>query len=548
MHLTIVQKKTTAFILLVACINMFTGCNRFFKPVAVKSANNETKTSELRKQERQDKDFILHVGAKRYLMQKLSVDTATMEITSTLDVVPLEHKAYSTGRSKVYKKNAGQEAVLNEVHIFTDTTVKADYDQKLTLKAEDIKKIEIIEKDRGRTTASYILGALGITVGTYVIIGIIALLLKSSCPYVSTYDGEKYNLQGELFGGSIYPSLQREDYVPLNIQAINNVYQIRISNELKERQYSDFANLLVINHAANVKVLADASGKLHTISQPQAPVKALLNDRMDVSRNIVSVDYASCLFDDPASIDNNGNLYLTFNNDGKSEQAKLVLTLKNSYWFDYLYGEFTKGFGSHYNRWIKQQHKKPASELQQWSEEQNIPLTVSIKRNGEWKEVKKLKTIGPLLNREVVIPLDVPADENVEIKLSTGFMFWEVDYAAIDYSKDEQLTVQEIKPYQAIDENGANVLQGLLYADKNYLNQPKTGNAAVLKYKAVARADNQQQTVILHTSGYYEHVRDYSGVPKIAFLKGFSKAGAFAAFSKNKYTEVKNKQLMAANK
>jgi hypothetical protein len=108
--------------------------------------------------------------------------------------------------------------------------------------------------------------------------------------------------------------------------------------------------------------------------------------------------------------------------------------------------------------------------------------------------------------------------------------------------------VQEIKPYLAIDENGANVLPSLLYADKNYLNQPKIGNAAILKYKAIEKTKNQQQTVILHTSGYYEHVRDYSGMPKIAFLKGFSKAGAFAAFSKNKFTEVKTKQLMASNK
>ncbi len=547
MQLSHLQKKITASVLLIACINMFMGC-RYFKPVAVNNANNETKTHQLTLQQRQDKDFILHVGTKRYLMNKLSVDTTRMQISGTLDKVPLEHSAYIPGRSRVYVKRRGQDAVLNEVHIFADTSIKAAIDQNITLKAGDIKKIELIEKDQGKTTASYILAGLGVTVSAFVVISIIALLLKSSCPYVSTYDGEQYNLQGELFGGSIYPSLQREDYVPLNIHAVNNEYQIKISNELKEKQYSDFANLLVINHPDNVKVLADASGKLHTISTPQAPVKALLNNRVDVSSNVISKDYTSCVFDDPASIDNNGNLYLTFNNNDKSEQAKLVLSLKNSYWFDYLYGEFTKGFGSHYNSWIKQQRKKPASELQQWSEEQNIPLTVSVKANGEWKEVIKLKTIGPLLNREVVVPLDVTADKNLEVKLTTGFMFWEVDYTAIDYSKDEQLTVQEIKPYQAIDENGVDVLQGLLYADKNYLNQPKTGNAAVLKYKAIAKANNQQQTVILHTSGYYEHVRDYSGLPKIAFLKGFSKAGAFAAFSKNKFTEVKSKQLMAANK
>jgi hypothetical protein len=55
------------------------------------------------------------------------------------------------------------------------------------------------------------------------------------------------------------------------------------------------------------------------------------------------------------------------------------------------------------------------------------------------------------------------------------------------------------------------------------------------------------QTVFLHSSGYYKHIRNYSGSPKVAFLKSFNQPGAFSAFSRQKYAEAWNKIATAKN-
>ncbi len=547
MRLSILQQKFMAAIFLVSSVNMFVGCHHYYRAVKGNTTSTETKRSTIDELRMQKKTFILRQGSKSYLLKNLTVDDQKMIISATMDTIPRMHTLYVTPHKKqIYKKAKAQDAVLNEVHIYVPAGVSANSGQGLSLNMGDIEKIEIIQKDAGKTTTSFILGGLGYTLGALTLISVIILLTKDSCPFVSTYDGEQYNLQGEMFGGAIYPSLQREDFVPLQINAVSGEYILKISNELKERQYSDYANLLVVDHDKNAKVLSDLNGQLFSVTDPQLPTSAYINQRKDVLHQVKNMDNISCLFDDEGTPDNLNELYLSFDNTYRSSKGKLVLNLKNSYWADYLYGEFTKHFGSYYNKWIKGQKKKPANEMDKWAQEQNIPMTVSVKVNNEWKEIRNIKTIGPLLNRQIVIPVPISKNEKVEIKLSTGFMFWEVDYAALDVSTDQPFSVQEIKPYEAADGKGANVLTGLLMADRKFLQQPNTGDVAIIKYKSPNLKEGMERTVLLHTSGYYEHVRNYTGKPDIPFLKSFSKPGAFQAFSKQRYHELKNAQLNLA--
>ena len=152
-------------------------------------------------------------------------------------------------------------------------------------------------------------------------------------------------------------------------------------------------------------------------------------------------------------------------------------------------------------------------------------------------KIQELKAVGPLLNRDMVIPVDLPENEVAEFKISCGYLFWELDYVAMDYSTDTDFTVTTIKPYEAIDEKGANVLSSITQPDKQYLVQPEIGNAAVVKYKSIAAKPGMSQTYFLHSSGYYTHIRNYKGSPKTAFLKSFEKPGALVSFSRQKFAE-----------
>jgi hypothetical protein len=544
------SKNYLQFIFIVIIFSGSAACHNYYK-ASRPAANNASKraaiTDSLNKDSRY---FILRSGSEAYHMKSISLSDDRTTIECTLDLLTANHQLYVSngGRSAMrYKLHEPNEAsVLNEVHFYIDP------DNRITsghyiLQLDKVQKIEVIEKDKKRTMNSYVIGALGYTVGAIAVVGIIIAATKSSCPFVSAYTNNEFVLQGEIYGGAIYPQLTRDDYMPLQMQpAVDGKLMVKISNELKEKQYTDFADLMVISHDKNSKVLSDEKGNLYSISNPSLPLKAWTADKKDVRSVLLKSNDDQLLhFDDTLSGNTNNYLIAQFKNERITPKAKLILSIKNSYWVDYLYTDLAKKFGSYYSTYVKKQNKKPASELIKWAKEQHIPLDVSIKIKTGWQKVTGLTTIGPLATREIVVPLDLAniADENIEIKLSSGFMFWEIDYAAIDFSEDKYFSVQTISPSTAVDETGKNVLPELIKKDNTFLEQPVPGNAVTLEYKCNVPADNISRSYVLHTRGYYTHSWNFKGSPKVAFLKGLKKPDAFPAYSLQLYKKFVNTNM-----
>ena len=85
------------------------------------------------------------------------------------------------------------------IYIPTDTTLKIGSD--LLLPVSKITKVEVIEKNKGKSKANYILSGFTLASSIFLIVGIIIAATKSSCPFVSAYDGTQMKLQGEIYGG-----------------------------------------------------------------------------------------------------------------------------------------------------------------------------------------------------------------------------------------------------------------------------------------------------------------------------------------------------------
>jgi len=542
-------ERFTAFFLLISSINYFFGC-KYYKPIAVDAYNNETKGSSLKELNTKGKYFILRKGGYAYALSNVSIDDTKMTLTAKPETVPPEHEVYVSAKKNryPYSKGKGEGIVMTEVHIYQSDTSGVDTTSLYTFPLSDVKKIEVIEydkkKSKSRTTEAIVFSVLSAAL----VVAIIAAAsysppepqpttTVSSCPYISSFDGTGYNLQGEIYSASIFQSLQKDDYLPMQLTPVNGDYRIRISNELPEIQHTDFADLVIVEHDRNVRLLVNPDGRIFSVSNPESPEVATLNNRIDVRTELQKKDNNNCLFKDDNGVRAAEDLFVTFKNESKSKKGKLILSGRTSSWMNYLYGEFTKGFGSHYDKWIKQQEKRPAAELEKWTNEQNIPITVSVKSSGGWKEVQKLKAIGPLLDRDMIIPVDL-GDGPAEFKISCGYLFWELDYAAIDYTPDAAFAIHTIKPYEAIDEKGQDVLPVIANPDREYLIQPEIGNITIVNYKAMAPKEGLTQTFFLHSSGYYTHIRHYTGSPKVAFLKSFEQPGALAAFSRQKFAEA----------
>jgi len=514
-------------------LSLVIGCHYY------KVTTSQDHLSDIKAIENSDKHIIIHQGPNVWSFTDIELNDDRQELSGFFKALHPNEKNYLKTNPYInnrYKLDEGNP--INQVHIYTSEFFE-DENSRITIPLSTIGKIEIYDEAIGATVASYVFTGVGIAAGVVVIIGVVAILTKSSCPFVYVNNGNSYYFAGEMYGGAIYASLERDDYMPLpGIKLLNGQYLLKISNELLEKQYTNLAELIVIEHPHYSTAIIDKSGGVQIITSPISPSSAQSNNNIDYLPQVLSRDNNSYLFNENYSENNNlSSLNLSFKKELKSKTAKLILKAKNSFWLDYIYGKFNEQFGSYYNKFVEKQKEVATEDNIQWSLEQGIPLSVHVETENGWEFVDYFDVIGPLFSREIVMPIDLSNIKggDVNIKLECGFMFWEIDYVSMDFSNEIPIKINHITASSAIDEKGMDVLPQISDTDDEYLIQPEVGNEVILKYVGINTDESNLQTVFLHSRGYYEYIRDYEGVPNLFYLNSFKKEGAFTKFSKERY-------------
>lgn len=115
-----------------------------------------------------------------------------------------------------------------------------------------------------------------VAVGTVAIIVGVAAATKQSCPFVYSWDGKQYVFDAEPYGGAITRGLEKDDFSTLErLREQDGLYQLKITNEVDETQFTNLTELWVVDHPAGTRVAADVLGRLHTLAAPQSLVSAL---------------------------------------------------------------------------------------------------------------------------------------------------------------------------------------------------------------------------------------------------------------------------------
>ncbi len=532
-------KKCAVYFLVTLMLFQSFGCKYFqYDRVTSDFETSITSIGEIHKY------FIIHDKENLYELTDITADETKM--SGNLALINNE-VFYTEGRNNRFKKE--ENSILHEVHIYLNDNADSLQLGYGDIPMTDLKEMKIIEMDTGTTVASYVFSTIGIIAGILGIILIIALLTKSSCPYIYVNNGDAFIFEGETYGGAIAQNLERDDYMPLpSIKPLNGTYQLRISNELKERQYTNLAELLVVNHEPLQKVLLDKYGKAHLIESAQVPTQAHAYNGQSLLPALEEKDKKVFMFNEEEYSKN--GIIMKFEKPDDATNGNLLLKGKNTLWFDFLFGEFISKFGSSYDAYMDKQKEMPGSERLQKMLDSDFPLSIYMKENGEWKMIDYLFTVGPLATREFVIPVDLSAHtgDAIEIKVETGFMFWELDYAAMDFTENTELDINYVKPFKAEGTGAQDWLTALEKTDENYMAQEKVGDVTQLIFKAPSTKKGQQQTVFLHTRGYYELIREFEGMPNIVELNQFKTPGHFSDFSRSSYLKVLDKENAVASK
>ncbi len=524
--------------MLIAFLNLTVGCF-YYKSTTI--APSSQYAPHLVKMQLKNKFFILHMGDKAWHLNNIAINNDKTELSGTLEKLPSNHLHYlDADPLKLNRYKYKESEVLQEVHIYTSEYTEGINDQ-INIPLTAIAKIEVYDLAQGATIASWVFSALGILAGVYAVLGIIILLTKTSCPFIYSFDGNHFTFAGEIFSGAIQPGLERHDYMLLpKLMPSDGNYKLKVTNEVKEIQNINLVELILIDHPENIRVLIDKYGRYQTIVNPEPPVTAETFSGKNILSLISEKDSLSYYCDD-ASRDRTPKegVILKFANPAKLGTAKLIIRARNSFWLDHLFSSLQELFGSSYDNFAKKQESRKGTELREWMKNQDLPLAVYLEKDGQWVFQDYFEIAGPMAMKDDILTLNLDGldSETVKVKLETGFLFWEIDHAAIDFTVNVPVKVTQVGPDAAVDENGKSVRTQLLHDDNRYYIQPDVGNAAILTFDAPPLG-SENRTIILHSKGFYKILRDQRGIANRATLETFRNPGRMSQYSYEKYEQM----------
>ncbi len=541
-----IQKKSTLRLISIALtfvmLNLTFGCHSYFKVNTSSKPSSETISG----MNNNGKTIVVHFNEKKWILSGVQVKNNIVtgqlneyKFQPTLKPIRPDKPNRFLARGNKVKD---QKYLLKEVHLYLDEF--ADMGNNIvSIPVSSINKIEIYDKDSGSTVGSWVLGSIGVTAGAFAVALVFVAIFKESCPFIYTWDGEKYQFAGEIYSGTIHKPLERNDYLKLPAYPGQKSYSLKITNEVREIQNTNMLELLVIDHPENVNILMDKYGKVTTLNQTTAPLSATNLAGDNVKALVSSKDnlfYQST--SNGPEIPLKDGVILTFPGQADAKIARLAIHAKNSIILDHMMGRFHDMFGTAYKRFMKNQQNAPAAEMRQWSLDQGIPLSLYIERDGKWEFVDYYNIAGPMKYKDDVLSVPLKGNETIplKVKLEFGSFLWEIDYAAVDYSQDQNVTSYTASVKTAITGEKKDVAGLLNKDDGKYYTQPEVGNEAVVTFDLPEpAAAGLSRTVILHSKGWYELLLNPVGKPDMGKLKAFRQPGHFNRFVAEKLNEMK---------
>ncbi len=520
-----------------AFLNLYVSCS-YYKVQDVTSDQAQM-AKEIDNFNKMGRYAIISIDDQSWHLDDLVINEDNQSVSGTIKMLDPAHTYKKPRKESGNRYKKAVQDPMDEIHIklYPNTNIPEN-GQQIEIPYTQISSISLNKIDGGTQVFSIIGG----TVGAFIVLILIVAALKSSCPFVYIKNGETYDFSGELYPGVITANMERDDFLQLlpDETALKQL-GIRITNELKEIQHTDLLELLVVEKIEGVEILLDSDGNPQTFTEIQKPIKVLedgykVNNSAATSKDGVAYNFNSL----DNEFENTRHLIAEFENKETEHDAKLYVRAKNSLWLDYAFGKFNNLFGTYYPAFQQKQQQSSAKKSYTWMDAQHIPLKVSIKTINGWEEIETINPVGPLAYRNLAIPinLDNSTSGPIQIKLETGFMFWEVDYVGLDFSKNVPVKMHAFQPTIAIDETGKDVTSLLLEQDGTYLTQPNIGNAVDVTFDLERLSGYQIGSVYLKNRGFYNYIRHYTNEPDFDKLRLFRADESFTEFSKLEYMNL----------
>lgn len=354
-------------------------------------------------------------------------------------------------------------------------------------------------------------------VGTLLVAGlVVAVATKQSCPFVYSWNGDRYVFDGEPYGGAITRGLERDDFSELeNLRAVNGEYRLLVTNEVDETQHTNLMELWVVDHAPGTRIVSDERGNLRAFRAAQPPRAARDREGRDILDWLTATDKKiwepRCVPGADGSL--RQEVVLTFPKPAGATQVTLIANAATGMWGSYMIKKMTELRGSETRGFLQAIDDDPAvvQAVHAWGErEETYRLRVEVQEPDGWHVRGSIPGGGPYLAEDRAIALDVSrvVGNDIRLRLRPPVGFWALNSFALAAGAGDAVHVEKVALRSARTWDGKDVRPALSAVDDSYYAMPELSDRAELVFPAPARQPQTDRTVFLHSRGWYElHLR-----------------------------------------
>lgn len=417
----------------------------------------------------------------------------------------------------------------------------------------DLAKVSVVEIRELNGPRTFLKSA-GLAAGVVAVVAIVVALTKTSCPFVYVDYGNGWELVGEAYSGAAFRSTQRDDLLPLPELGDAGTIRIRLRNEAHETQYTDRAELVIVEHAPHVRALSTFDGRAVLVGEARVPGSARDGRGHDVTSLVSGRDERLWLTDPQAvaavedgRLEDQLTVEFTMPPNGT---PVLELVAANTAWLDLVFGRFFAAMGDHLPVYLARGNDSAAGpRIQRWREREGVDLIVELRTGDSWQRVAVVPTVGPAALREIAIPL--PLDRTREpdpltVRVRGGLGFWRIDRLALSVLDDGVPAVQRVQASRAHATAGRDELAAISATDGHYDALSEMSESLEMAFSLPPRVDGLSRTAFLFTSGYYNVHTPVQARFRPGTLKTIrDEAGALSRFGRDLAREYVSRQAAA---
>lgn len=334
-----------------------------------------------------------------------------------------------------------------------------------------------------------------------------------SCPYIYSFDGEKYIMDAEPLGGAVCEGLQRSDVSRLeHIAPINGKFNVLVKNVNEEKQRLDEMKFFSIRHNEDSKTAPDNNGDFYEYKSENAPSVVTNDEGNNITKFFTDKDNVRWQNDLPLNSkdkipEGKDRLSIKFPKPKDAKNAALIINGGTSYIGSNMIYELLKIQGNKVDDWYKS--ISPGSEAQ--SELFNVMhhdglYYMDIFVNG--KNAGIMRGNGPMADEDILFPLDLSSvqGDTVEVVLTPSKYFWKFDKISIsyDFKKTDESDIIPLNISNAADFSGKNMLPELSAVDKNYYNMDTRQDALNISIDVPGNFSKSKDDIYVKTTGWYD--------------------------------------------